>query len=169
MSKFYSKNGEEPQSVPFLILPDGRTRTGDDYTEEELRLCEYTGPYDVPTYDENFEIIQWDSENLEYKLIDHSFDHYMNILRSIRNRELDITDKIMIEDFPISENQKLKFLDYRDWLRHLPEAIDGYTSITETNSDYVPKEIYQIPKTENEFNTFFYENKEKFILNSQTN
>ena len=91
----------------------------------------------------------------------------MNILRSIRNRELDITDKIMLEDFPINEKQKLKFLDYRDWLRHLPDAIDGYVS--DKTSDYVPEEIYQIPKTENEFNTFFYQNKERFISNIQIN
>ena len=167
MFKFYSKNGEEPQPIPFLILPDGRTRTGDDYTEEELELCKYTGPYDVPTYDKDFQMLQWNSENLEYELINHSFDHYMNILRSIRNRELDITDKIMLEDFPINEKQKLKFLDYRDWLRHLPDAIDGYVS--DKTSDYVPEEIYQIPKTENEFNTFFYQNKERFISNIQIN
>lgn len=125
MSKFYSKNGEEPQSVPFLILPDGRTRTGDDYTEEELRLCEYTGPYDVPTYDENFEIIQWDSENFEYKVCDVDDETCMKYIRGYRNYHLRISDQYMIEDFPISDTSKTKIKEYRHWLRNYPQKIES--------------------------------------------
>ena len=125
MSKFYSKNGEEPQPIPFLILPDGRTRTGDDYTEEELELCKYTGPYDVPTYDENFQILQWDSKNLEYEVCNVSDETCMKYIREYRNYHLRISDQYMIEDFPISSPSKTKIKEYRDWLRNLPQKIEN--------------------------------------------
>lgn len=136
MSKFYSKNGEEPQSIPFLILPDGRTRTGNDYTEEELELCGYTGPYNVPTYDENFQMLQWDSENFEYEVCNVSDETFMKYIREYRNYYLRISDQYMIEDFPISSPSKTKIKEYRDWLRNFPQKIEsGECEMSRTYDD----------------------------------
>jgi len=144
MTNLYSKNGETPKEVVMLILPDGRTRT-DNFTQEELELCGYTGPYTIPEYDNILQFLSWNSENLRYELNDYSDEHYINILRNFRNLELNQSDITMIEDYPISPESKLKFKSYRDWLRNLPEK--------------VLKGEYEIPKSEQQIEKLFYDAK----------
>lgn len=46
-------------------------------------------------------------------------------LRSERDRRLTATDKYMLADFPISEEQRAAYAQYRAALRDLPEAEDA--------------------------------------------
>ena len=141
MSRFYSKNREEPQEIYMLEFPDGSTRTGDDYTEEELEIGEYTGPYTKPNINEQFQYLSWDSEKLIYIINNYDDEHYLNYLRQFRDYELHSTDMYMIEDYPVSPKIKDNYKSYRIWLRDLPEKIED-------------KE-YELPKTFKDFENLF--------------
>ena len=50
------------------------------------------------------------------------------VLRSQRDKALTATDKYMIPDFPISEQQREQYRTYRQYLRDLPES-DGFPDV----------------------------------------
>jgi hypothetical protein len=143
MSKLYSYNREMPYEMHQLNFPDGSTRTGDDYTEKELKAANVTGPYTIPEYDQNYQRLGWDSSNLEFVPSYHPDEIYINRVREYRNFELRETDRYMLLDTIGELNQKtleeLKL--YRRWLRELPQKM-------------ISKEI-NIPKTHEEFESLF--------------
>lgn len=49
-------------------------------------------------------------------------------VRSIRNQYLYDTDKYMIPDFPITEEERQQYKDYREYLRNYPEEENWYES-----------------------------------------
>lgn len=61
MTLLYSFKGECPEPLPFRItLPNGFTRTDpSSFTEEEIALAGFTGPYTKPSYNPETEQIDW--------------------------------------------------------------------------------------------------------------
>lgn len=57
----YSYNGQQPAPLPFRItLPNGFTRTDPTtFTEDELSLAGFTGPYTEPSYDLETQGLMW--------------------------------------------------------------------------------------------------------------
>lgn len=48
-------------------------------------------------------------------------------VRAVRNRYLEQTDKYLsVTDFPITDEQKEQYRQYREYLRHYPEHADWY-------------------------------------------
>ena len=47
-------------------------------------------------------------------------------VRSIRNQYLEQTDKYMIADYPITDDERELYRQYREYLRHYPEQADWY-------------------------------------------
>jgi len=144
--KLYSKNGSEPDVVHMLVFSDGSTRTGDDYTKEDLKKAGYTGPYYRPEYNEYFQQLIWDSNNLKYEVINYPDEFYFERVRAIRDSELRETDHFMLEDSPITAEEKQQYKNYRNWLRRLLQKM----------SDAEPEESrISIPRTEEEFRNLF--------------
>jgi len=62
--KLFSKDGEYPQVVEKIRLPDGTTRTDSNtFTEEEISSAGYTGPYYEPEFDSQTQELSCDSEH----------------------------------------------------------------------------------------------------------
>lgn len=58
---------------------------------------------------------------------DPAIEQYKEQVRAVRNRYLEQTDKYLsVTDFPITDEQKEKYLWYREYLRHYPEQADWY-------------------------------------------
>lgn len=85
------------------------------------------------TYD-TYEIRTQNREDLKEKLEDEEYYNSLlelakkeyeqklaNEVRKIRDELLKETDKFLLDDFPISEEQKEKYKSYRNALRNVPE------------------------------------------------
>lgn len=47
-------------------------------------------------------------------------------VRAVRNQYLTDTDKYMIPDFPITEEEEAQYIQYREYLRNYPETENWY-------------------------------------------
>lgn len=128
LEALYSYQGQEPQPLPDRIrLSDGTSRTDiSTFTDEEILDAGYTGPYVRPEHDPNDlrdGMLSWDSENLEY-VVTHFEDHmFMTELRRQRNRVLQDTDWTQMSDSPLTEEEKLKWANFRQALRDFPSTV----------------------------------------------
>lgn len=106
----YSYQGHEPQPLPHEIYWKeewGQTifRTGvDSFTEEEVIRAGYTGPYEVPSFDQEYQRLFWDSKKLKYVVEDISDEELWSKVRAERNRLLAECDWTMAADAPESLN-----------------------------------------------------------------
>jgi hypothetical protein len=68
----YSKNGEEPQTLPHrIILSNGKTRTdSSSFTEDELLEAGYVIAPDKPETKESWEIVCWNRNRWEIENVD---------------------------------------------------------------------------------------------------
>ena len=58
---------------------------------------------------------------------DPAIEQYKEQVRAVRNRYLEQTDKYLsVTDFPITDEQKEQYRQYREYLRHYPEHADWY-------------------------------------------
>jgi hypothetical protein len=66
----YSFQGSRPEPLPFRItLPNGFTRTDPDtFTEDEIALAGFSGPYEQPDYNQVTQELVW--SNGTYNIID---------------------------------------------------------------------------------------------------
>ena len=113
MTTLYSYQGQEPQELPHkLRLSDGRTRTDSStFTEEELADAGFTGPYEVPEYNQEYQRLYWDSANLSFVVEDIAEEELWDRIRKERNRRLAECDWTMAADAP-------EDLNFREWEMH---------------------------------------------------
>jgi hypothetical protein len=122
--RLFSLNGEYPQVVEKIRLPDGKTRTDSStFTSEEISSCGYTGPYYEPDYNRNTQELTWDSNNLEFVVEDFGQDYWMEVLRRRRTELLCECDWVMLPDAPLTQEQKIEWEEYRQNLRDLPNNV----------------------------------------------
>ena len=58
---------------------------------------------------------------------DPAIEQYKEKVRAVRNRYLEQTDKYLsVTDFPITNEKKEQYRQYREYLRHYPEHADWY-------------------------------------------
>ena len=57
-------------------------------------------------------------------------------VRSIRNQYLEQTDKYMIADYPISDDERELYKQYREYLRTYPECQDWYKANPNTFEEW---------------------------------
>jgi hypothetical protein len=132
----YSYQGAEPQLLPHEIhYTEGwgavNYRQGiESFTEEELAKAGYTGPYTKPSFDENTQYIDWNTEKLKWDVkeivkepdfVDPN--EFMYRVRGKRNLLLQQTDWTQLPDNGLTEEQKEKYIEYRQKLRDYPETI----------------------------------------------
>ena len=121
--KLFSKDGEYPQVVEKIRLPDGTTRTDSStFTEEEISSAGYTGHYYEPEFDSQTQELSWDSENLQFVVTTFDDDYWMQVLRGRRNELLTACDWTMLPDSSLSDAQKDEWIAYRQALRDLPST-----------------------------------------------
>lgn len=88
-----------------------------------------TGEFPCLVYDEIKEIddvtlVQVDGEflpDIDEKAIEFQKAKKSNQVRRIRNQYLEETDKYMILDYPISDDERLSYKNYREYLRDYTE------------------------------------------------
>jgi len=127
----YSFKGASPTILPHKIRPaEGVARTDvSTFTDDELTGAGFTGPYTVPSYDNETQTVTWDSSNLAYVVADISDDDLWNAIRTKRNRLLSESDWTMISDAPTSLNSGGWEL-YRQALRDLPSKFSNSKEVT---------------------------------------
>jgi len=62
----------------------------------------------------------------------------MNELRKIRNIYLSMTDKYLIQDYPMSSEMRTQILSYRNALRNLPQSLQGQAIDTNNLGQHLP-------------------------------
>lgn len=131
---FYSYKGQEPSFLPHRItLSDGRSRTDTTtFTLEEIQDAGFTGPYEIPEYDEETQEVNWDSESLSWLVNDKELppiyepteEELMEMVRMKRNLFLSNSDWTQLPDSSLTVEIKNKWKEYRQVLRDLPQTID---------------------------------------------
>jgi hypothetical protein len=117
----YSFRGQQPQLLPERIrLSDGSTRTDpSSFEDSELADAGFTGPYELPQYNQDHQRLVWNSENLSYVVEDISDEELWGRIRSQRDHLLAASDWTMAADAPEDLNFR-EWEMYRQRLRDLP-------------------------------------------------
>ena len=125
MTTLYSYQGQEPQELPHkLRLSDGKTRTDSStFTEKELADAGFTGPYEVPEYNQEYQKLYWNSENLSFDVEDISEEELWERIRVRRNQLLLESDWSMVGDAPDTLNFR-EWEMYRQRLRDLTQNFE---------------------------------------------
>lgn len=140
----YSYQGQEPAPLPEkILLSDGRKRTDiSTFTAKEIKDAGFTGPYTVPSFDQEYQRISWDSTNLSFVVEDISDEVLWERIRAERNRLLSSCDWTMVADAPGELNLK-EWEKYRQRLRDLPSLYsnpkDAIFPTIPTDPSYVPE------------------------------
>jgi hypothetical protein len=131
MTNFYSYQGQEPQELPNEItLSTGQSRTdSSSFTSEEILDAGFTGPYTIPHHDSNSQYLEWDSNVSQFNIIDIPLSEKMKKIRSGRNSLLFSTDWMLLEDSPLTENEKLDIMNYRQTLRDFTQNLEDLDNI----------------------------------------
>jgi hypothetical protein len=119
----YSFKGAAPTTLPHKIRPsEGVVRTDvSTFTDEELKDAGYTGPYTVPSHNNENQRVVWDSDNLALIVENFSDEELWASARSRRNQLLADSDWTMAADSP-GELILAEWEKYRQRLRDLPKT-----------------------------------------------
>ena len=76
--------------------------------------------------------------NGEYvlKTSDEAIEQKKTEVRSVRNQYLEQTDKYMITDYPITDEERELYKQYREYLRTYPECRDWYKANPKTYEEW---------------------------------
>jgi len=134
LNALYSYQGQEPRPLPHEISwqdPWGMTyRTGvESFTEEEIQRAGYTGPYTIPTIDQEYQRLKWDPETLTVSILDIPHEFIWENVKKIRNEKLFMSDWTQINDNKLSDQKKEEWKNYRQFLRDIPQLYDDPTKI----------------------------------------
>ena len=67
---------------------------------------------------------------------DEAIEQRKEQVRSVRNRYLEQTDKYMITDYPITDEERELYRQYRTYLRTYPECQDWYKANPKTYEEW---------------------------------
>ena len=67
---------------------------------------------------------------------DEAIEQRKEQVRAIRNQYLEQTDKYMITDYPISDDERELYKQYREYLRTYPECQDWYKANPKTFDEW---------------------------------
>lgn len=122
----YSYQGQAPSPLPEkILLSDGRKRTDvSSFTDVEIKDAGFTGPYMVPSFDQEYQRLIWNSETLSFVVEDISDEELWDRVRKERNRLLSESDWVMLSDIPSSVNFH-EWEMYRQRLRDISNNIEN--------------------------------------------
>jgi hypothetical protein len=137
----YSYQGNYPEVLPHKIRLNDGTAPSDPstYTEEQLAEAGYTGPYEIPEFnDDGSQKVIWDDEKLEFYVQDNpvagsemTAEEVWDGIRNVRNILLAESDWTVLSDAPLTSTQKQQALDYRQSLRDYPSTITDILALKE--------------------------------------
>jgi hypothetical protein len=129
MTNLYSFNGGYPHLPEKIRLSTGMTRTDSStFTQQELLESGYTGPYEIPDFNSEFQTLIWDSNSRSFSVEDIPEYELWEDIRIERNRRLSDSDWTQSRDVILSNDQDWK--DYREELRNIPQTFSDPKSIT---------------------------------------
>lgn len=79
-------------------------------------------------------------EQILTKLIENKNNKPMNELRKLRNSKLQASDKYVLIDYPISDENKNIIINYRNQLRNLPSTLQNQIIDINNLFQYLPNE-----------------------------
>ena len=97
-----------------------------------------------PEAKEGFNIV-WNGEAWEYKELEKpkeeeplvpTEDELKAQVRAVRNRYLEQTDKFLLADYPITDDERELYKQYRTYLRTYPECRDWYKANPKTYDEW---------------------------------
>ena len=68
---------------------------------------------------------------------DEAIEQRKEQVRAVRNQYLEQTDKFMITDYPITDDERELYRQYRTYLRAYPECRDWYKSNPKTYEEFI--------------------------------
>ena len=88
--------------------------------------------------DNEYIISDYTQVNGEYVLVssDEAIEQKKAEVRSVRNQYLEQTDKYMITDYPITDDERELYKQYREYLRTYPECRDWYKANPKTYDEW---------------------------------
>ena len=94
--------------------------------------------HDIVEEDEEHSIADYLQVNGEYVLTssDEAIEQKKTEVRSVRNQYLEQTDKYMITDYPITDDERELYKQYRVYLRTYPECQDWYKANPKTYEEW---------------------------------
>ena len=94
--------------------------------------------YDSIEEDTEHSISDYLQVNGEYVLTssDEAIEQRKEQVRSVRNQYLEQTDKYMIADYPIADEERELYKQYREYLRTYPECQDWYKANPKTYEEW---------------------------------
>lgn len=144
----YSHNGSYPTTLPNRIrLSDGSTRTDPDtFTAEEIADAGYVAAGDPPDYNNNTQILGWDSDwtitNFDSAELNAIETQNWVGIREERNDLLEISDVYALKDLEAEGTVSDEIKNYRQSLRNIPQT---YT----TSSDVVWPDVPWVDSGDN--------------------
>ena len=170
-NRLFSKEGAPPDLLPSrLRLPSGETRYVNEIELEEIHLCGYTGPFDVPEL-KACQQLEWCCETSAFKIInktDGESNEYLEHINTLCDINIILSEEEkFLEDVNLFTEGYIRYtIKYFDLLKQLRQSscILKYTDIEtaaeqakfvllktpETDKKFV--ERYEIYKTKTEFN-----------------
>ena len=95
-----------------------------------------------PKAKKGFDIV-WNGEAWEYKELEKepkpyapTDDELKAQVRAVRNMYLEQTDKVMLVDYPITDDERELYKQYREYLRTYPECQDWYKANPKTYEEW---------------------------------
>ena len=95
-----------------------------------------------PEEKEGFDIV-WNGDAWEYKELEKEPEPHIPTedelkvqVRNVRNRFLEQTDKFMLVDYPITDDERELYKQYRTYLRTYPECRDWYKANPKTFEEW---------------------------------
>ena len=110
---------------------------------KEIYLLPADCTYKVPPEEKDGFDIVWNGDAWEYKELEKepephvpTEDELKAQVRSVRNSYLEQTDKVMLVDYPITDDERELYRQYREYLRTYPECQDWYKANPKTYDEW---------------------------------
>ena len=106
---------------------------------ETNQIFENTYPPEAAIYCNEYGLIIKEIEPRRYQIQaipEPTIEEKQSSVRSVRNQYLSDTDKYMISDYPIAEEERAKYVAYRTYLRDYTEADEWYESNPKTFDEW---------------------------------
>ena len=132
LNALYSYQGQEPRPLPHEISYTeswGATnfrQSVESFTDEEIQRAGYTGPYTKPEYDQKYENLNWNGDNLQYEVTPKTFEKlFVNFSKELEYFT-EIANHFCSESilYPSSitlKNKKIEFNEYLNLLNSIKQ------------------------------------------------
>lgn len=156
-NRLFSKEGAPPDLLPSrLRLPSGETRYVNEIELEEIHLCGYTGPFDVPEL-KACQQLKWCCETSAFKIInktDGESNEYLEHINTLCAINIILSEEEkFLEDVSLFTEDYIRYtIKYFDLLKQLRESgcVLKHTDI-EAAAEQAKFVLLKTPETDKKF------------------